>query len=102
MDHLCFERSEDAEGIVTFEAMASTAAEAAARVREEALRAMAWARREVPHGPGPLDEGHDWDQQLAEHVEDGRWHVLTLSFAATPAVAGLFDAGLPGVADEAD
>lgn len=84
--------SDDADGIGTLEAMASTEATHAAAVDAEVAALLDWARTHFPQGPGPVDEGHDWDQDLQTVIEDEAqgegnraWRTVTLTLSGTPA-----------------
>ena len=90
MEFLQFDASDDDHGITTLDAMASTPADRHAAVLAEAAQVLAWARRQFPDGPGPIDEGHDWDHDLQVTVEDGGWHVVSLTLAASPRFAEAF------------
>ena len=90
MRYLSFDVSDDADGVVTLEAMASTAAAQHPEVLAEAEQVLAWAQRHFPHGRGPIDEGMDWDDDLQVVHEAGGWHTVTLTLAASPAFAERF------------
>jgi hypothetical protein len=110
---LDFEASDDGEGHLTLDAMASVRPEQRAALMGEVERVLAWARAEFPEGPAPLDEGGDWDLDLQASTErstrerlhldaaTGRLvsapaggeavrHTLTLSIAATEAFGAAF------------
>ena len=95
MRYLSFDLSEDAEGVTTLEAMASTAADQHAAVLSEAQQVLDWAWRHYPHTHGPVDDGMDWDHDLQVHVEDGRWHVVTLTLAGSQRFVDEFLAAFP-------
>jgi hypothetical protein len=88
--YLDFELSDDADGITTLQAVAATAADRHAAVLAEAQQVLDWAWRRFPNGHGPIDEGHDWDHDLQVTTEGGRWHVVTLTLAASPRFAEAF------------
>jgi len=94
MDYLLFEFSEDTDGLGVFEAMASTPKAQFAMVQAEAQQVLNWARQHFPHGPGPIEEGHDWDLdeqiQQEESLSGDVWHTLTLSLTGTPAFCDAF------------
>lgn len=90
MPHLLFERSDGDDGIGALEAQASRRGGGLAAERAEAQALLAWAAATFPRGPGPVEEGHDWDALLHEAQEPGGWQVLTLSFSASPAFAEAF------------
>ncbi|MCK7501547.1 MAG: hypothetical protein MZW92_74615 [Comamonadaceae bacterium] len=84
--YLVFDLADDADGVVTLQAMASTLPDEHPAVLRELRALLDWAAREFPNGPGPLDDGHDWDQDLQVGDEDG-WIAVTLTLAATAAFA---------------
>lgn len=61
--YLDFDRSEDAEGHGSFDAMASVAPAQWPALQDEVLRVLDWARRGFGL-PQPLDEGGLWDVEL--------------------------------------
>lgn len=89
LHYLTFEISEDTDGIGTVEGMASTDAAAHAHALAEARAVIEWARAHHPHGPGPLDEGFDWDHDL-QVSQDGDWHTVTLTLSGTAAFLEAF------------
>ncbi len=84
MHYLTFDLSDNAEGVTTLEALASTSAEQHAAVMAEAQQVLSWAWQHFPHTHGPADEGMDWDHDLQVQVEDGGWHAVTLTLTASP------------------
>ncbi len=100
MRYLSFDLSDNADGVITLDAMASTDAGQHAAVRAEAEQVLAWAWRHFPHTHGPADDGMDWDHDLQVQVEPGGWHVLTLTFTGSPRFAEAFLAAFGGA--EAD
>ena len=84
MHYLSFDLSEDTEGVTTLEAMASTAAAQHAAVLAEVQQVLDWAWQHYPHSHGPVDDDMDWDHDLQVQVEDGGWHVVSLSLAGSP------------------
>ena len=91
MEYLCFELSEGDDGVATLEAMASTPAGAAHEAAlAEARQVLDWAHRHFPDGPGPVEDGHDWDAVLDLGVEDGGWQVLALTLSVRPHVVEAF------------
>lgn len=90
MHYLSFDLSENTEGVTTLEAMASTAAAQHAAVMDEVQRVLDWAWQQFPHTHGPVDEGGDWDYDLQLSVEDGGWHVVTLTLAGSAAFVDAF------------
>jgi hypothetical protein len=90
MHHLTLDLSEDTDGLLTIEAMGSTSFEQHAAVLAEAQRLLQWAQRNYAHTQGPVEDGMDWDHDLQVHVEDGRWHTVTLTISASPRFAEAF------------
>lgn len=106
LNYLDFDYSEDAHGGASWDAMAYVAPERLSALGQEVAQLLNWARAQFPSGPGPLDEGHDWDYALQAHAADGT-HLachdhgdkglalaptgqpvqLTLSLCGTPAFA---------------
>jgi hypothetical protein len=84
MQYLIFDFSDDAHGITTLEAMASTPAAQHAAVMAEVQQVLDWAWRTFAHTHGPLDEGMDWDHDLQVNVEEGGWHTVTLTLTGSP------------------
>jgi hypothetical protein len=118
---LDFERSDDGEGHLTLDAMASVRADQRPALLAEVEQVLAWARAEFPDGPVPLDEGGSWDVDLQASTERSTRerlrhdpvtghlraepaggevvrHSVTLSIAATEAFGDAFSAafGLDG------
>ena len=92
LQYLTFDMSDNDEGVVTIEALASTALAQHAAVLAEAHSVLAWAWRAFPHTHGPADEGGEWDHDLQVSVEDGGWHALTLTITGTAEFAAAFAA----------
>jgi len=90
--YLIFDPSDDAHGVTTFEAMASTSAAQHAAVMSEVQQVLDWAWRSFPHTHGPMDEGMDWDHDLQVSVEDGQWHAVALTVTGSPRFAQEFRA----------
>jgi hypothetical protein len=84
MNYLSFDLSDNAEGLTTLEAMASTPAAQHAAVMAEAQQVLDWAWRHFPHTHGAADDGMDWDHDLQVQVEEGQWHTVTLTLTASP------------------
>jgi hypothetical protein len=68
LQYLEFDCSEDTEGIVCWDALAQPAASHTVALLREVTQLLAWASRFSPQGPGPLDEGSDWDFDLHVHL----------------------------------
>jgi hypothetical protein len=84
MHYLTFDLSDNDEGIITLEAMASTTGEHHAAVMAEVDQVLGWAWQRFPQSHGPADDGMDWDHDLQVSVEDGQWHAVTLTLTASP------------------
>ncbi len=84
MHYLNFDLSEDADGVTTLDALASTAPAQHAAVLAEVQQVLDWAWQRFPHGHGPVDDGLDWDHDLQVQVEDGGWHTVSLTLAGSP------------------
>jgi hypothetical protein len=96
MHYLSFDLSENTEGVTTLDAMASTSAEQHAAVMAEAQQVLDWAWQRFAHSHGPVDDGMDWDHDLQISVEDGHWHVVTLTLAGSAAFVDAFHARFGG------
>jgi hypothetical protein len=68
LQYLEFDCSEDTEGVVCWDALAQPAASHTAALLREVTQLLSWASRFSPQGPGPLDEGSDWDFDLQVHL----------------------------------
>lgn len=101
LQYLLFEISDDTDGVVCLDALASTQAGHGAQVRQEAERVLAWARAHFPQGPGPMGEGHDWDFDLQQHEAGQGWHELSLSITASEAFAQAFREQFPDACADA-
>ena len=84
--------SDNDEGVVTIEALASTSAAAHAAALAEAQQVLDWAWRAFPHTHGPADEGGEWDHDLQAGAEADGWHAVTLTLTGTPEFAQAFAA----------
>ena len=84
--------SDNDEGIVTIEALASTSAAGHAAALAEAQQVLDWAWRAFPHTHGPADEGGEWDHDLQVLAEGDGWHAVALTLTGTPEFARAFDA----------
>ncbi|RYY92643.1 MAG: hypothetical protein EOO24_28565 [Comamonadaceae bacterium] len=62
--YLDFDFSEDAEGLGSFDAMASVTAAQWPALQAEVLGVLAWADDAFPYARAPLDEGGSWDYEL--------------------------------------
>jgi len=90
MDYLHFDVSDNADGILTLEALASTPADRHAAVLAEVQQVLDWARARFPHTHGRADDGMDWDHDLQDSVEPGGWHAVTLTITASERFADEF------------
>jgi hypothetical protein len=64
LHYLHFDLSENTEGIVTFDAMASVPPRHLSALHAEITRLLDWAHTTFPDGPAPTDEGAPWDYDL--------------------------------------
>ncbi len=96
MQYLTFDLSDNAEGVTTLEALASTSAEHHASVMAEVQQVLDWAWRRFPHTHGPADDGMDWDHDLQVNVEGGQWHAVTLTLTGSPRFVEEFFAAFGG------
>lgn len=71
LQYLEFDCSEDTEGIVCWDALAQPAAAHTPALLHEVTQLLAWACRLGLPGPGPLDEGADWDFDLQVRLHTG-------------------------------
>ena len=92
LHYLIFDASDDGADTGTWEAMASVRAADLAAVLAEVQQVLGWAWQQFPHSHGPLDDGQDWDHDLQVAVEDGQWHAVSLTLAASPRFAAAFHA----------
>ncbi|MBI5335855.1 MAG: hypothetical protein HZB72_14920 [Burkholderiales bacterium] len=92
---LLFDRAETADGHAALEGLASTGPLQHAAAMAEVQQVLDWAHQAFPQGPGPLDEGHDWDHDLQVREEPGGWRTVTLTLAASAAFAQAFEAAFP-------
>lgn len=96
LSYLDFERSEDSDGAVTLDAMASVAPADVPAVEAEVEAVLGWLRRRFAERQGPLDEGGGWDADVQQRP-DGADRVLctlTLALAADVAEALLAHFGI--------
>lgn len=90
MRYLTIDVSDDAEGVVTIEALASTSADHHAAVLAEVQQVLDWAGRHFPHTHGRVDDGMDWDHHVHDTVEAGGWHAVALTLATSARFAEAF------------
>ncbi len=67
--YLQFDCSEDGNGIVRFEAMASVGAAQWSALQAEVAAVLDWAHHGFAGVRGPLDDDGDWDYDLHAHQE---------------------------------
>jgi hypothetical protein len=96
---LTIDLSDNDEGVVTIEALASTSAAQHAAALAEAQQVLDWAWRAFAHTHGPADDGGQWDHDLQVVVEAGGWHAVTLTLTGTPEFAREFVAAFGHAAD---
>ena len=89
--YLSVDVSDNDEGVVTIEALASTAAAQHAEVLAEAQQMLDWAWRAFPHAHAPADEGGEWFHDLQVGVEGDGWHAVALTLTGTPEFARAFE-----------
>lgn len=67
LQFLEFDGSEDAEGVVCWDALAQPASRHTHALLLEVTQVLAWAHRFSPCKPGALEDGADWDFDLRIH-----------------------------------
>ena len=107
-----FDCSEDAEGVVCWDALAQPTAGHTRALLQEVTQLLAWSHRLGMQDPGPLEGGADWDfdlrilwanasvlahwdkaqekLDLSPQPTTGESITLSLSISGTPAVAQAF------------
>jgi hypothetical protein len=90
MEYLFFDVSDNADGVITLEALASTPAARHDAVMKEVHQVLDWAWQHFPRTHGRADEGMDWDHDLQDTVEAGNWHAVTLTLTASERFADEF------------
>jgi hypothetical protein len=98
--YLTVDVSDNAEGVVTIEALASTPAGHHAAALAEAQQVLDWAWSAFPHGHGPADDGGEWDHDLQAGIEGDGWHAVRLTLTGTPGFADAFAARFGDPRDE--
>ena len=91
--------SDNDEGVVTIEALASTSVAQHAAALAEAQRVLDWAWQAFPHVHGAADEGGQWDHDLQVSVEPGGWRSIALTLTGTPEFAREFAQAFPAPDD---
>jgi hypothetical protein len=71
LQYLEFDCSEDTEGTVCWDALAQPAPAHTSALLREVTQLLIWASRQGLPGPGPLDEGTDWDFDLQVKLHTG-------------------------------
>jgi len=89
---LTLDVSDNDEGVVTIEALASTDAAGHAAALAEADAILDWAWHAYPGTHGPADEGGQWDHDLQSGIEGDGWHSVALTLTDTPEFAQTFAA----------
>ena len=89
---LTLDVSDNDEGVVTIEALASTDAAGHAFALAEAQALLDWAWRAFAHSHGPADEGGEWDHDLQSGVEPDGWHSVALTLTGSREFARAFEA----------
>ena len=64
LNYLDFDYSEDADGVGTFDAMASVAPAQIAALHAEICAVLAWAQQHWPDACAPIEEGGVWHYDL--------------------------------------
>lgn len=89
LHYLDFDYSEDADGIGTFDALASVMPPKLPALQAEITAVLQWAHAHFPQGCGPLDEGGiwHWDLQGSQEVSTPlalEWEAAAGRLHATP------------------
>ncbi|OYV00338.1 MAG: hypothetical protein CFE45_09515 [Burkholderiales bacterium PBB5] len=80
LHYLIFDSTDAEDGSGSFDTMASATAAGWPALQAELAQVLAWAHATFAHGPGPLDEGCDWDLDLQATQETS--HTRRLQFDA--------------------
>ncbi|MFN7152752.1 MAG: hypothetical protein ACK4OE_03595 [Acidovorax sp.] len=64
LNYLDFDYSEDADGMGTFDAMASVSPAQVPALHAEIAQLLAWAHAQFPDGHGPQEDGGQWQYDL--------------------------------------
>jgi hypothetical protein len=99
MDYLIFDAAEIDDGVVSLEAMASTALAQHGAVMAEVQQVLDWAWHRFPGSHGPIDDGMDWHHDLQVSVEPGGWHTVTLTLTGSPRFVEAFQASFGDASD---
>jgi hypothetical protein len=92
LQYLTVDLSDNDEGVMTIEALASTSAVQHAAAMAEVQQVLDWAWHAYPHTHGPADDGGEWDHDLQVGVEGEGWHAVTLTITGTAEFAREFTA----------
>ncbi len=87
LSYLDFERSEDTDGAVTLDAMASVPPADVPAVLAEIDAVLGWLQDRFAARQGPLDEGGGWDADVQQQPDGPDRVVCTLTLALAPDVA---------------
>ena len=82
LNYLDFDYSEDADGVGTFDAMASVAPAQIAALHAEICAVLAWAQQHWPNACTPIEEGGAWHYDLQGVQEVSTPLVLTFDDTA--------------------
>ena len=99
LQYLTVDLSDNDEGVMTIEALASTSAVQHAAAMAEVQQVLDWAWHAYPHTHGPADDGGEWDHDLQVGVEGGGWHAVALTLTGTPEFARAFAGQFSDAAD---
>lgn len=93
LNYLVFDQTEDEQGIVNWDAMASVTSSRVPALLAEVEQVLHWACTGFAGQHGPLDEGGDWDVDLQAQDDDGQplplhWNPDAGDVRLTPAEQG--------------
>jgi hypothetical protein len=90
LQFLEFDCSEDAEGVVCWDALAQPAVRHTQALLNEVTQVLSWAYRSSPRNPGALEDGADWDFDLQIHMAmasvQAHWEASTQTLVLSPAL----------------
>lgn len=84
LNYLDFDYSEDAEGVGTFDAMASVSPAQVPALHAEISAVLAWAHQHWPDACGPSEDGGEWQYDLQGVQEVSTPLVLAFDGATGP------------------
>ena len=87
LSYLDFERTEDTDGAVTLDAMASVSPSEMPAVLAEVDVVLGWLQSRFGARQGPLDEGGAWDADLQQRPDGPQRVLCTLTLALASDVA---------------